>query len=258
MRFSKRQETALVPGQVVYCRFLGAIMMPLRRRAKFCLRRVTADWIAALPREKAKYFDSVVGRWECTYAMMSVALDDAVTFRTRGELVGARQHVCIAAVLLGRLADSLTSFCEALCVRGRRLGMLPAVEPLKPEFFRGDTAQSAASWNEILHHVLFGNRSRFFHKVRILSETLARIALEFDDAATDVSKGMAVHPGDSWARLDSLHYDFNTCLRETEVVLKSFLRVIPADQLVSLPDESDGFAKTKTVRIRPRLSRATA
>ena len=42
-------------------------------------------------------------------------------------------------------------------------------------FFRGSTAQTAASWNGIIHHVLFGDRSRFFHKLRILSDTLRRL-----------------------------------------------------------------------------------
>ena len=36
--------------------------------------------------------------------MMSVALDDALSLRARGELVCARQQVSVAADLLGRLA----------------------------------------------------------------------------------------------------------------------------------------------------------
>ncbi len=38
----------------------------------------------ALPREKNLVFQTVVQRWECTYAMMSVALDDALSLRARG------------------------------------------------------------------------------------------------------------------------------------------------------------------------------
>src|SRR5579863_993092 len=135
-------------------------------------QRVTNDWIMALPREKSDIFDAVVQRWECTYAMMSVALDDALSLRTRGELVCARQQVAVAGDLLGRLAHSLISFCEILSTRGRRVRKLPVVEPLNARFFRGNTGQSAASWNGILHHLLFRNRARFFHKLRILSETI--------------------------------------------------------------------------------------
>ncbi len=221
-------------------------------------RKVSEDWITALPREKAKSFEVIVGRWECTYAMMSIALDDALTLRSRGELVCARQQVSVAADLLGRLAGSLISLCDTLSMRGRRIRELPVVEPLNAKFFRGNTGQSAASWNGILHHVLFNGRSRYFHKLRILSDTVERLDNEFHDAAVDISKGLTVQPGHCWERLDCLHYDFNTCLRETEVVLKSFLRILPAEQLSSLSSELDAPSEPKRVRVKPRLTRAPA
>jgi hypothetical protein len=220
--------------------------------------RVSDDWMTALPREKNQVFQIVVGRWECTYAMMSVALDDALSVRARGELVCARQQVSIASDLLERLSNSLVSLCDTLAIRGRKLTRLPAVEPLNARFFRGDTGRSAASWNGILHHVLFGNRARFLHKLRILSETLAQIEREFHDVAGDISKGLSVRPGDCWENLEFLHYDFNTCLREAEVVLKAFLRALPADQLSGLCSEWDAPPETKRLRIKPRLSRASA
>ncbi len=243
---------------VYFGSFWGVIVFGGNGPKVSALQKVTDDWLTALPREKAKYFDRVVGHWECTYAMMSIALDDALSLRTRGELVCARQQVSIANALLGRLAESLTSSCDALRARARRIVSLPNVKPLKPAFFRGNTAQSAASWNAILHHVLFGSRSRFFHKVRILSETLTHLTREFDETAVDISKGLSVQPSDCWAHLDLLHYDFNTCLRETEVVLKSFLRVLPADQLASLSNELDALAHSAPVRVRARLSSASA
>ena len=161
--------------------------MSSRRLPSQCAhRRVCEDWITALPREKAKIFEVLVQRWECAYAMMSIALDDALTLRSRGELVCARGQVSVAAELLERLAGSLTSLCLALSMHGRRLRLLPVVEPLNASFFRGNTGQSAASWNGILHHVLFGQRSRFFHKLRILSDTVEHLSREFRDAAGDI------------------------------------------------------------------------
>jgi len=43
-------------------------------------------------------------------------------------------------------------------------------------------------------------------------------------------------PGDSaasasWLALDACHFDLNTCLRETLVLVKSFLVVLPEEQL---------------------------
>jgi len=222
-------------------------------------RRVCEDWITALPREKARTFDALVRQWECIYAMMSIALDDAVSLRSRGELICARQQLSVAAELLEPLAQALTFLCETLMVRGRRLRMPPLVEPLNTSFFRGNTGRSAASWNGILHHVLLSNRSRFLHKLRILSETIDQLTREFREAAGDVSKGLAVQPTDSWERLDCLHYDLNTCLRETEVVFKSFLRVIPAEELPGLNLELDTPVEpARRVLLSPSLSRAPA
>ena len=48
-----------------------------------------------------------------------------------------------------------------------------------------------------------------------------------------------MEPGDSWDKLECLHYDFTTCLREAEVVLKSFLRSLPGEQLQAFAAELD-------------------
>lgn len=202
-------------------------------------------------------YQIVVRRWECSYAMMSVALDEAMSLRSAGELVCARQQVSIAAGLLARLAPSLISLCDTLSSRGQRVARLPVVEPMNADFFRGDTGQSAASWNQILHHVLFSARSRFFHKLRILSHTFATLEYEFEDAAGDISRNLATQPGDCWQRLDNLHYDFNTCLRESEVVLKSFLRILPDNQLTSLASELDAPPTPRRLRARARFSDAS-
>jgi hypothetical protein len=237
---------------------LGSVSSQGRNLRLSVFRNVSDDWITALPGEKARYFEAVVHPWECTYAMMSIALDDALSFRTRGELVCARQQVSIAADFLARLSYSLVSLCSTVSRLGRKVNKLPAVEPMNASFFRGNIAQSAASWNGILHHVLFGTRSRFFHKLRILSDTMDQIETEFRSEADDLAKGLAIQPSDCWKELDSLHYDFNTCLRETEVVLKSFLRALPNDHFQSLCAELDALAKHGTARVKPRLSRASA
>ena len=234
-------------------------MFSKQRNQEAPARQVSDDWFTALPREKHQVFDTVVRRWECGYAMMSVALDGALSLRARGELVCARQQVQVAADLLGRLSTTLVTFCDIVGTYGRRLNHLPAVKPLNTEFFRGNTGQSAASWNGILHTLIFGDRKRFFHKLRILSDTLEQIEREFHEAASDVSRGLSVDPADCWKTVDYLHYDFSTCLRETEVVLKSFLRAIPAEMLPALASELDAPPAEKSVRMKqPRLSRAPA
>lgn len=208
--------------------------------------------MAALPRDKQNVFDGVIARWECLYAMMSLALDDAIARRSRGQLVCACQQVSVSADLFGRLASSLVSFCTILTNRGRHIASLPVVEPLKTEFFRGDTGQSAASWNGILHHVLFGERSRFFHKLRILSSTVDQLDSEFNETASDIASGVATEPSASWRMLECQHYDFNTCFRELEVVLKSFLHALPARHVASFAAELKNAPEAKLQRARAR------
>ncbi|MFZ3215171.1 MAG: hypothetical protein WA192_03845 [Candidatus Acidiferrales bacterium] len=237
-------------------------MFSKRKPGTSTLRRsVSDDWIAWLPREKAHVFDSVVRRWESSYAMMSVSLDDAFSLRARGELVGARQQVSMSADLLARLAESLTSACAAMSDRGRHIGDLPSVAPLNAEFFRGETAQTAASWNEFLHRVLFASRSRYFQKLRILSETLQNLTQEYDEAAEDVAIGISAQPSGSWDALECLHYDFNTCLREAEVVLKSFLRALAGEQVSAFAAQLDAAPPSRRrakVSSRARISRVSA
>jgi hypothetical protein len=216
---------------------------------------VFQDWSASLPREKTQLFDAVVRNWELSYAMLSVSLDESISMRARGELDCSRQQISVTSDLLRRLAFSLTSCCLAVDLRARQIVRLPTVEPLKMGFFRGNTAQTAASWNGIIHRVMFGDRSRFFHKVRILGDTLRRLEREFSRAAGEICGG---EPSANPGILDCLHYDFSTCLRETEVVLKSFLRALPDDQVPAFSADLDATLMPRAHQSAPRLSRASA
>jgi hypothetical protein len=219
---------------------------------------VSDDWITALPRDKSQTFDLLVAGWESVYAMMSVSLDDSLSLKARGELICARQQVTVSAELFERVSSLLISSCDALERHSRHLSSFPTVQPLNTDFFRGDIAQSAASWNVILHRILFGDRSRFHHKVRILSETLRRLDVEFRRAAAAISKGISVHPAECWKSLDCIHYDLNTCLRESEVLLKSFLRALPAQNLATFALEMGVPLSSGAVGAQPSLSGASA
>jgi hypothetical protein len=190
--------------------------------------------------------------------MMSVALDEALSRRVRGELVCAEQQVAVAVDLLRRFSTRLVGFCEVAVARGRRLGRAPAVEPMRTEFFRGDTARSAASWNRILHHVFFARRSRFQQKLRIVADTIVQLEVQFVAAANELSRATSVAPMDCWKKLDYLHYDLNTCLREAEIVLKSFLRALPADQLEVFSAELEAPLTPKQTKQLARTSPASA
>ena len=221
-------------------------------------RSVSDDWIRALPGDKGPTFDSVVGNWECAYAMMSVSLDDALSLRARGEVVCAREQVDVTAELFVRISSQLISFCEIVTVYSRHIQSYPVVEPLNTQFFRGNTCQQAAFWNRILHRVLFGDRSRFHHKLRILSDSLRHLYREFRRASGSISAGEALQRTESWKDLDCIHYDLNTCLRESEVLLKSFLRALPSEYVLSFGRDLGAALPETGVAAQARLSGASA
>ncbi len=55
-----------------------------------------------------------------------------------------------------------------------------------------------------------------------------------------------------------LHYDFSTCLRETEVLLKSYLKTVPLDQLPGISADLDAPSELQPFGMKPRLSGASA
>jgi hypothetical protein len=184
---------------------------------------VNDHWRAELPEERQRVFDDLRTQWEEFYAMLSVALNDAIALRSSGTLVRAREQAAFAAQLAVRLSDALLPTIAALKQRGRTGDLLPPVEPLRYDHFRGETAREAASWNLVLHWLVPGRRSRFAVKTRKLEETVAQVTRQFHEAATEIADGICVEPEAGWKTLEILHYDLNTSMRETLVVLKSYL-----------------------------------
>lgn len=197
-------------------------------------RKVSDDWTAKLPKDKNDLFEGIVQHWEAGYAMLSVALNESFALRRRGELVRARQQAAVASDLARLLAFPLVGALRALSSHARKYGTCSRVEPLNPGFFRGATGHRLASWNSLLHGVLPAERFRFSRKLGALSTTIEEVAKEFDCSATAIVEGTSTQPGVCWSELDTLHYDLNTCLRESVVVLKSFLHVLPAVEMESL------------------------
>jgi hypothetical protein len=66
---------------------------------------------------------------------------------------------------------------------------------------------------------------------------------EYCTSAEELGTGLSTDPFLLWKTIDAAHYDLNTCLRETIVLLKSFLRALPDDQLT-------GFQKSVTAAWR--------
>lgn len=192
---------------------------------------VQEDWLARLPEEKSLLFESAVAELESCYVMVSVALNEAFSLREDGQLVRAREEVAVAGELAGLLATRMGDALGAVDECGRHFGDLPSVNPLHSSFFRGTSAQLAVRWYHLLQRALLSVRSRFFYKISALSQMVEELATEFRTTAAELAEGTSIRPAIHWEALDDLHYDLNTCLRETIVLLKSFLRALPEREL---------------------------
>jgi hypothetical protein len=207
-------------------------------------RSVEEQWAARLPANKVAAFDRTLQLWTPPFNVLSVALDEAISLRGDGCLELARQQAAVTSQVMAPLTLTLTTTLARIYDQARHMPDLPVVDSLNPQFFRGPTAQDAASWNQLFFHILFGSRARFFLKVRTLSEMLEKIAQEFCTSADEIAVGACASPDRSWSALECLHYDFNTCLRESEILLKCFLGTLPASQLLQ-------FEQTLLVPVPP-------
>jgi hypothetical protein len=209
----------------------GTLGRPTARIWPLPPQTVQEDWIAWLPADKDELFGSVVGNLEALYSMLSISLNEAFTLRRDSSLVHARRQVGISANLFARLAMCLSALLERIEEHSSHFGTQPNTVPLNPGFFRGETAQRLAKRSALLARVLFSSRSRYFHKLRMLGETVSLLEPEFSKIANEIAEGSSIQPGTHWGVLEVLHYDLNTCLRESTVLCKSFLCALPNREL---------------------------
>lgn len=184
--------------------------------------------------------------------MLSVSLNDALSLREQGALSHAHENLKVSAGLVGRFAEPLLTACQVLESRGRNLAISPSVAPLSLSNFRTQAARHTAGWDSILHKVLFGSRSRYAHKLQSLRYTISTLAEEYSVTAEELGSGLQTRPDECWLALDSLHYDLNTCLRETLVLLKSFLRAVPDSALDAVWCELQAAESPRPVPARLR------
>ncbi len=192
---------------------------------------VKDDWCAWLPEEKDVVFRSYVKELEVCYAMFSVALNEAIELRHCGHFRKACQAVWMTPDLCARLTHPLEALLWALGEHAKHYGTVPNAAPLDPGNFQGGSVQRSARMSGLLSRVLLSHRAQFLHKIDTLGEMVNGLNQDFCFAANELASGFAAMPNGEWQAVDAAHYDLNTCLRETIVLLKSFFCVLPTDQL---------------------------
>jgi hypothetical protein len=198
---------------------------------KQALPSVREDWCAWLPQEKSQVFTASVQELETIYMMFSVALNEAFELRHAHMLNKSYQAVGMTPALCSRLSTRLGALLRALGEHAKHYGTVPNAAPLDPCNFQGAKEQRTARMSDLLSRVLFTQRSQFLHKIGTLGEMTGDIGKDFRLAVENLSTGASANADADWLIVDAAHYDMNTCLREAIVLLKSFLLVLPSDQL---------------------------
>jgi len=165
--------------------------------------------------------------------MFSVALDEALEFRRQGQLSKCYQAVCVTPDLAARLAGDLDAVLRALAGHAKHYGTIPNAAPLNAANFLGVKEQRTARMSDLLSRVLLTQRSQFLHKIGTLEEMVSDLGRDFRLALENLTVFGSARPTADWQVIDAAHYDLNTCLRETIVLLKSFFVVLQADQVAT-------------------------
>jgi hypothetical protein len=192
---------------------------------------VEEDWRAWLPPEKSQVFGAYVQQLECRYSMFSVTLNEAFELRRAGLLAKSYQALCVSQALCARLADPLSALLGAFSEHASHYGTAPNAAPLDPANFQSTRGQSCARMNNLLSRILLTQRAHFLHKIGDLQELVEDLGRDFCRSAEELATGVAGDAARLWEATNAAHFDLNTCLRESFVLLKSFLRAIPGEQL---------------------------
>ena len=192
---------------------------------------VQDDWSAWLPASKADAFGTNVLHLERLYGMFSVSLNEAFELRRTGKAEHSCRAILVTPALCARLAVPLQGMLHTFGEHAKHFGVVPNIAPLDHNNFRGPQEQQSARRNELFSRVLLTQRSQFLHKIDALGDIVLSIQKTFCEAALDLGSGVSAAPSADWCTIDDAHFDLNTCLRETVVLLKSFLVVLPDEQL---------------------------
>jgi hypothetical protein len=190
-------------------------------------------------------FRVYASEFEACYMMFSVSLDEAMGLRDSGSLRKSFQIIDVTPALCSRLTDRLQALLCSLDQHAKCYGIVPSVAPLKTTDFQGTRGQRSARMSSMLNRVLLSQRAQFLSKISSLKDMVTELGSDFREAAEDLASGAPLDSRALWATLDHDHFDLNTCFRESMVLLKCFLRVLPDDQL--LP-----FQKTVDAQMNPR------
>jgi len=208
---------------------------------------VQQDWRAFLPEAQSCFYRAHAYELENVYLMLSVSLNEAIDLRRQRRWVKSFRAAELTPELCDRLTLRLTSVLHSMCQQARHFGIVPNLSPLEAANFRTERAQRAARYSGLMSHVLLSERSQFIHKLSTLEQIVEELGDGFVEAASHLLPEEAADLSGWWEVLDACHFDLNTCLRETLVLVKSFLFVLPEEKLDLLDFTIRGLCRARPV-----------
>ena len=215
---------------------------------------VRQDWRAILPYAKGSLFFDHTDKLENAYVMLSVSLNEAISLRQNGDSEKANQEIAVVGELCSRLALRINAVLHAMGQHARHFGIVPNLSLLDATNFQSERGQRAARHSNLMCQLLLSERSQFLNKLNTLEGLVDDLSDEFIRIATEVAAGISGMPSRLWEFLEQSQFDLNTCLRETDVLLKSFLLVLPEDQLAGFDFTICGLARARRPNPLPRLN----
>jgi len=192
---------------------------------------VIQDWGSPLSTAHDESFLRTVRQLETAYWMWSVNLDEALGFRRTGRGSKASLVLGISSALCDRLAYPLLGSLRAMLFHARHFGTSPNLAPLAAYNFQLVSSQRTARFNNLFSKLLLTHKSQFQYKLTALAELVADLSFSYVLASEELNEGLSLEEDQDWEALQASHYDLNTCLQETIVLLKSFLLALPDTQL---------------------------
>jgi hypothetical protein len=213
---------------------------------------VRQDWRSILPYAKGSLFLEHTDKLENAYIMMSVPLNEAISLHRNGDALKACQEIGVVGELCSRLALRMNAVLHAMRQHGRHFGVVPNLSLLESANFQSERGQRAARHSKLVACILLSERSQFLNKLSTLEELVDELSDDFIEISKQLTARFSGMPLGLWEFLEHTHFDLNTCLRETNVLLKSFLVELPEEHLTSFDFTICGLARAR----RPQPARS--
>jgi hypothetical protein len=194
---------------------------------------VSQDWRMPLKGDKSDLYFTYVQQLETFYSIFSVNLDEAFGMRRTGRTAKSYLVLSVSASLCQRLAHPLLILLRSMLDHAKHFGVAPNLAPLDAQNFQSARGQRVALFNDLVSRVLLTRKLQFTHKISALADLVEELDSSFESTAQSLTCGDSFQPDQDWELLDAMHYDLNTCYRESVVLLKSFLHALPDPQLAS-------------------------